>query len=1126
MSAPADDPPPGWRLAGLDELFQLLRDADLPVGPGEAIDATRVVHHCASTLPRDEQTLEALRDRLRPTLCKALVDQPQFDEVFDRWSELPPTPIEEPVGESGAPTSQPTGSSSAGTTATGTTAAPAVRPLRWPWRDAAALLLIAAMLLAGAWYWQRTNEPPAAGPGGPAASTATAPAAPAVPAASLPAVDPDAITVYGYFPAVRYNEQVRAPWLWALVLLSASGLGLIVFLVAPPLPFVSRSRGGGSVTLQPWPAVKELQNLVPRIAPAVEGQLQRHVRGAVEERRAYARRPLLDPRRTVEATLGRFGLPSPRYRYARLRPAYFVLVDAARDDDIGVLWAERLRRLDMQVEIFRFEPSPDTPANVPRCQEVGGAGRRLTFDALPNPAPGQRLIVIADPDRFFGPDGKLFGWVRAARLGRWRERALFTPSEPRQWNPTQVEALERRHGSDPGTPVFPLDDNALAAWSASFARGHIPDYELTDPQLYPQSLREKASLFVATKDADMEATALGSTPESIGAEVSRLVTQLQAYLGRNGFYWLCACAVPPLIDRQLALLLGEQYFLRCDTSEEQTRLYMASNWRRLARLPWLRDEQAQFPQWLRLALLARLPAPIQEELRDVVRGVLAVQEIGSGSGRKLGFDRPDSAGAGDAKDGRHALYIGFIRDRLTAEELVLRLGTDWRWLPALMRRPAWWQRAGRRWAGLALRSGIAGSGPSRLAAAAGLALLALGLTGFGALWRLAPGDIPADIRRAMYAETAHGIGAMHDDVVQRAAFSPDGRRIVTASFDRTARVWDAATGAAVGAPLRHEDRVLHAAFSPDGRSIVTASDDRTARVWDAATGAAVGAPLRHEDAVLHAAFSPDGRRIVTASEDRTARVWDAATGAAVGAPLRHEDGVLHAAFSPDGRRIVTASNDRTARVWDASDGRLLGVPFQGMDSALSAAWSPDGERLVVASGSSTTVPTQTSTPRRSEPQQRVQKAPTVEDTKTLPGSGTPDSPVQSLQALEPPTDGGPRPEQGAPPAAADAARPGVPDPVPGARRLPGDAAYILRAPPATAPSLETAGTAQRFVVSLSRRPTWLAALIVAMTLLASVEAYRLAKGRPALGIAFRRALAALATTRARTGRRRAPAAAR
>ena len=93
-------------------------------------------------------------------------------------------------------------------------------------------------------------------------------------------------------------------------------------------------------------------------------------------------------------------------------------------------------------------------------------------------------------------------------------------------------------------------------------------------------------------------------------------------------------------------------------------------------------------------------------------------------------------------------------------------------------------------------------------------------------------------------------------------------------MDNTARVWDAKTGKPVTEQLKHEKTVNSAAFSPDGKYIVTASGDNTARVWDAKTGEPVTEPLKHESIVNSAVFSPDGKYIVTASMDNTARVWE------------------------------------------------------------------------------------------------------------------------------------------------------------------------------------------------------------------------------------------------------------
>ena len=188
----------------------------------------------------------------------------------------------------------------------------------------------------------------------------------------------------------------------------------------------------------------------------------------------------------------------------------------------------------------------------------------------------------------------------------------------------------------------------------------------------------------------------------------------------------------------------------------------------------------------------------------------------------------------------------------------------------------------------------------------------------------------------------------HSDVVQSATFSPDGLRIVTGSDDRTARVWDAATGEQL-LVVHHDGRVTSAAFAPDGKSFVSASLDRTARVWDVATGRQLVAFSGHTAGVWSASFDPDGRRVVTSSSDKSARVWDIATGRMITVLTGHTDRVWSAAFSPDGRRIVTASFDRSARIWDAATGRQIAQLDGHTDFVSFVRYSPDGQRIVTAS---------------------------------------------------------------------------------------------------------------------------------------------------------------------------------
>ena len=200
------------------------------------------------------------------------------------------------------------------------------------------------------------------------------------------------------------------------------------------------------------------------------------------------------------------------------------------------------------------------------------------------------------------------------------------------------------------------------------------------------------------------------------------------------------------------------------------------------------------------------------------------------------------------------------------------------------------------------------------------------------IWEVASGDETARVE--------------HEGPINDVAFSPDGKYIATASNDKTARVWDAVSGREV-ARMTHEGGVGDVAFSPDGKYLATASRDNTARVWDAASGREV-ARMTNEGSNDHRlAFSPDGKYLATASDDRTARIWDAASGREV-ARVEHEGPINSVAFSPDGKYIATASWDKTARVWDAASGREV-ARVEHEDRVGDVAFSPEGKYLATAS---------------------------------------------------------------------------------------------------------------------------------------------------------------------------------
>jgi hypothetical protein len=150
----------------------------------------------------------------------------------------------------------------------------------------------------------------------------------------------------------------------------------------------------------------------------------------------------------------------------------------------------------------------------------------------------------------------------------------------------------------------------------------------------------------------------------------------------------------------------------------------------------------------------------------------------------------------------------------------------------------------------------------------------------------------------------------HEHRVNGVAFSPDGRRIVSGSWDKTVRVWEAASGAELLRLRGHEDDVWSVAYSPTGRQIASASWDKTVRVWDAARGTLLACLTGHEGGVHKVAFSPDCRRLASGSWDGTVRVWDVVGGNEVLCLRGHEGGVQGWPSPPTGDKSPPARGTR------------------------------------------------------------------------------------------------------------------------------------------------------------------------------------------------------------------------
>jgi WD40 repeat protein len=184
----------------------------------------------------------------------------------------------------------------------------------------------------------------------------------------------------------------------------------------------------------------------------------------------------------------------------------------------------------------------------------------------------------------------------------------------------------------------------------------------------------------------------------------------------------------------------------------------------------------------------------------------------------------------------------------------------------------------------------------------------------------------------------------HDATVMAMSLSPDGRILATASYDRSVRLWDLATGNCLWNLTGHTGPVRALAFSPDGHQIASAGSDLSIKIWSIKDGSLQKTWAAHMDLIRSLTFSPDGNFLISAANDQTIKVWDAKSWMLT-REIADDAKVQSVACSPDGSLLASGNEKNKVKLWSLATGtRLKSLPGHS-GKVRSVVFSPDGKTL-------------------------------------------------------------------------------------------------------------------------------------------------------------------------------------
>ncbi|MBD2492862.1 WD40 repeat domain-containing protein [Nostoc sp. FACHB-280] len=186
----------------------------------------------------------------------------------------------------------------------------------------------------------------------------------------------------------------------------------------------------------------------------------------------------------------------------------------------------------------------------------------------------------------------------------------------------------------------------------------------------------------------------------------------------------------------------------------------------------------------------------------------------------------------------------------------------------------------------------------------------------------------------------------HTASVNVVAITPDGKQVISASSDKTIKVWNLAKGKELVTLTGHKGGVTAIAVTPDGKQVISGSFDQTLKVWNLAEAKELFTLDGHEDRINAITITPDGLKIISASDDKTLKVWELQTGKPLFTFRKHTGGINDIAITPDGLRVVSASYDQTLKVWNLETGQEILSFKRHISSVVKVVISPDDQKVI------------------------------------------------------------------------------------------------------------------------------------------------------------------------------------